>query len=471
MKRSVLVLTALVLSLSHSVSRADFDDLPDPGGDAGNTTPTQPPAPGEPTPGQAQYAGSLNIGGISRRTGGTIYTIRLYKSLPLIRLDLRVTANKAKFHSVIMVTDNGERIEETSLRDTAVMEAGSLVSSEALDNTKKIASIELVAESFGAEADIMVTAVSNVEIPKLLLKVEPPKPAPSPSPTPEPTPVPGPTPNPTPLPQPTPQVPGEVGNIKIGDTVLVNSNAVGTVAQIFANGKVIVTGANGERIPTEITFIEKSTRCVDNFCVGQKVEYNGGKAQIINLFASGWVYLSTQNGRREIVDLFFISEADNCDSRNEFCVGDTVLYQNRNDAVITAIRSNDEITVRVLATGALVPAQRKDLAASIRCTQGDFRVCVGDRVTVQGSGAEILGVYSNGTAKVRMDNSNRVIFVSQKSLSKKITCMKDICVGQKARYGAQQALVKEIYSNGTARVVIGILGKEYLVRVDSLRPW
>jgi hypothetical protein len=96
---------------------------------------------------------------------------------------------------------------------------------------------------------------------------------------------------------------------------------------------------------------------------------------------------------------------------------------------------------------------------------------VGDRVLVQEIGAEILGLYSNGTAKVRMDRPNKILFLAQKSLNKKITCMRNICVGQKARYGNQQATVKEIFSNGTARVVIGILGREYLVRVDSLSPW
>lgn len=462
MRKSVLICTAMIMVLSHSISRADFDDLPDPGGDGGS--PSQPSQP-TPQPGggsQQQYAGSLTINGLSRKTGGTVYKVKLQKALPLARLDLRVVASRVKIYEASVYTENGQRVDINQFRNTDVLEAGSLLGSESLNTLEKISTIEFSAESYTAEADILLTAVSTSEVPKLSLVVEvPPPPVPAPSPTPSPTPGPWPGDG-------DGTTPG--GQFQVKDRVLYNNQSVGTVTLVLPGDKVRVQLDDGQRLDLDNFFLEKSTDCVDGFCEGRNVLYNGFPARIINIFASGWVYISTQHGTKEVVDLFFLSDSSECDSKNKFCIGDAILYQQLYEGTVTKIYPDGTIGVRLM-NGSSQNARANQLAKSLRCTENvAVSVCVGDRVRVQSMGATVLGLYSNGRAKVQIDRQNRPVFVDQNSLAKPLRCVKSICVGQKVSYGNQRATVKEIYSNNTARVTIGLLGKEYLVRFDSLRP-
>ncbi|KYG61519.1 hypothetical protein AZI86_17580 [Bdellovibrio bacteriovorus] len=477
MKRSLILILTVSLLL-QSTGHADFADLPDPGGDSSSQSGS--PGSGQ-QPAAGEYAGSLTIGGLSRRTGGTVYTARLHKPLPLSRLDVRVTLSKVKFYSVTLITEQGERFLVSEFNNTSVFETGTLVSSKNLGTQNAIASIELVTESYSGEADIILTALSKSEVPKLLLKVEAPKPAPSPVPAPTATPEPSPSPTATPAPNPTPAPtvtpspspapePDDSYNIRVGDTVLYNSNIVGKVLKVLADDYATVVFADGKREDVDRAFLEKSTRCVGTLCEGKKVYYNGTKAQIINIFSSGWVYLSLRNGQKIVVDMYFVSEQNQGCSKDGICVGDGILYKNRYDGTVVEVLSEERILIRLEGSTATLTVGSNQLAKSLQCTEGSARSCVGEKVLIQGNGATILGIYSNGTAKVRMDNQNRVLWVNHNSLTKNIRCMKNICVGQRVRYGVSSALVLEIYSNGTARVEIGILGKQYLVRVDSLRP-
>lgn len=467
MPRSLILILSLSLLL-QSTSHANFEDLPDPGGDSSS----QPGSPGSgQEPAAGEYAGSLTIAGLSRRTGGTVYTTRLHKPLPLSRLDVRVTLSKVKFYSVTLVMEQGQRVEVSEFTNTVVFETGSLVSAKIPATQESVASIELVTESYSGEADIILTALSKSEVPKLLLKVEAPRPAPSPEPTPGPTPTPTPTPSPEPpvTPAPVPD-PDESNDIQIGDTVLYNSNAVGKVQKILANGFALVLFADGQRQDVDKAFLEKSTRCVGTLCDGKKVYYNGNTAQIVNIFSSGWVYLSLGSGQKVVVDMYFVSEQNQGCTQSGICAGDAILYKGRYDGSVVEVLSEERVVIRLEGSSVTMTIGAKELAKSLQCTEGATRHCVGERVLIQGNAAKILGIYSNGTAKVRMDHQNRILWVNQQSLTKQIRCLKNICVGQRVKYGTSSALVLEVYSNGTARVEIGILGKQYLVRVDSLRP-
>jgi hypothetical protein len=181
------------------------------------------------------------------------------------------------------------------------------------------------------------------------------------------------------------------------------------------------------------------------------------------------VYLNLSAGGKKVVDMFFISKSSECGGDEAFCVGDDVLYQKR-DAVVVAAISNDRVQIRIKETRETFVVLGDDLAKSLKCTDEATPICVGDRVLVQSSPADVLGLYSNGMAKIRTQLEGREYWVTQKSLSKTLRCVKSICVGQKVHYGTMEATVREIYSNGTARVAIGLLAKEYLVRLDSLRP-
>lgn len=477
MRRSMLIGAAVLLALNSSIVRADFTDLPDPGSDGSGTT--QPPI-SQPQPGgEQQFAGSLNIDSVSRRTGGALYIVKLQKALELIQLDIRITESKAKIYNVTAVTAEGRRLAVTQLQNTAVLETGTLASSENLKKFGRIAMVEIQAESFSAEANLLVTAVSGSEIPRLSLGddvLPPPTTNPDPGPTPLPTPTPGPTPAPTPAPTPTP-TPGEGGGtipdsvFQVNDRVLYNSNAVGTVRRILSADKVEVEFDNGRRERAETLFLEKSAPCVDGFCEGRKVFYNGSRSTIVNIFPSGWVYIAMEDGHKKVVDSFFLSDAVECDERTGLCIGDAILYQSRYDGILVRFVPNGMAEVRLNGSNARQTARLDQLALSMRCTDKlAVQVCVGDRVRIQTAGGTVLGIYSNNSAKVQLERPDRILWVEHRSLVKTLRCVKSICVGHKVWYGNKQATVKELYTNNTALVTIGVLGKEYLVRTDSLRP-
>lgn len=453
-------------------SHASLDDLPDPN-DGGSS---QPEEVGSIPPPQSEneFAGSLTIGGLSRRTGGTVYTTRLHKPLPLTRLDVRVTLSKVKFYSVTVVTEEGQRIDVPQFRGTGVLDTGTLLSSQTLQTQEKIALIELVTESFSGEADIILTALSKSEVPKLLLKVETPKPAPPPppppSPSPDPSPSPSPAPRPPPAPEPEPSPAPNPEDIQVGDVVLYDTRAVGKVQRLKMHQRALVLFDNGSPREVEVSLLEKSSRCVEEFCEGANVQYNGRTAKILSIFPSGWVYLLLSSGTKAVVDLYFVSEPSQCNSTQEFCVGDEILYQSRQEGTVLGIYENDRIGIRLQDSDLTMIVRANQLAASWQCTPGKTKHCVGDSVLVQGHHAKILGLYSNGSAKIQLDRPSRILWVDQRSLTKNMKCMQDICVGQKVFYGEQQVTVKEIFSNGTARVLVDRTGKEYLVRLDSLRP-
>ncbi|WII71253.1 beta-sandwich domain-containing protein [Bdellovibrio sp. 22V] len=183
MKRSITTFVA-ALTMIQSSAYADIVDLPNPfdGGDSAPEvprveTPTPPAAPV-----QTQYIGSVTVAGMSRKSGGTVYRINLNKAQSLSRLDVRVTKNQLKVLQTTLLTDNGQRVSVRQLSSTNVLATGSLNSSEVLNQSDRVVAIEILAESFGGEAEIIVTAVADREVPKLTLVPQEKKPVTPPAP-------------------------------------------------------------------------------------------------------------------------------------------------------------------------------------------------------------------------------------------------------------------------------------------------
>lgn len=121
---------------------------------------------------QSQYVGSIAISAISRKSGGTLYKVSLQRALDLLRLDLRVTNSQLKIHQAIVITESGQRVEVRGFRNTATLAAGTVSSSENLNLNERVSLIEILAEAQGVEADLMLTAISDQGVPKLILRAE-----------------------------------------------------------------------------------------------------------------------------------------------------------------------------------------------------------------------------------------------------------------------------------------------------------
>lgn len=172
MQRRLIASVLAALSFVQNSAYADLSDLPNPADFDDEPTVQSPVVEQKPEIQQTQYAGSLNISEMSRKSGGTLYKVELKQAISLARLDVRVTKSQLKILQTTLTTDSGQKIDVRALKNTAVLGTGSVASSESLNQSDRISSIEILAEAFGGEADVMLTALGAREIPKLALKVQ-----------------------------------------------------------------------------------------------------------------------------------------------------------------------------------------------------------------------------------------------------------------------------------------------------------
>lgn len=130
--------------------------------------PQAPPMP-PPPPGQYLQEGTLEIQGISRRSGGEWYRISLRRAVSLERVEVAALAMRLKIHDASLITEGGQRVSIREFRNTAVFGVGSRAVSENLNLRQRIVAIDILAESYGGFADVRVTALSTDDRPQLVL--------------------------------------------------------------------------------------------------------------------------------------------------------------------------------------------------------------------------------------------------------------------------------------------------------------
>ncbi|WP_374028050.1 beta-sandwich domain-containing protein [Bdellovibrio bacteriovorus] len=130
--------------------------------------PEAPPMP-PPPPGQYLQEGSLEIQGVTRRTGGEWYRISLRRAVSLERIEVAALAMRLKIHDASVITEDGRRVSIREFRNTAVFGVGSRAVSENLNLRSRIVAIDILAESYGGYADVRVTALSTDSRPQLVL--------------------------------------------------------------------------------------------------------------------------------------------------------------------------------------------------------------------------------------------------------------------------------------------------------------
>lgn len=166
MKTSLLTTGIVVASLMHAIAYAQVYDLPEPTGELPvreeSVLPRFELA-------EAQYAGLLRLGMLSRNDEGLRYRVLLSPAARLERLDLRVAFGKVRIREAWLVTESGHRIEIQKYRATGILEMASLNSSEKFSLNENIAEILLSAEAFSEDAELLLTAVSENGVPRLSL--------------------------------------------------------------------------------------------------------------------------------------------------------------------------------------------------------------------------------------------------------------------------------------------------------------
>ncbi len=129
----------------------------------------QQPLPPPPPPVQSLQEGTLQINAISRRGGGEWYRISLRNPVTVERIEVAALSARLKIHEASVITESRRRIQVREFQNTAVFDAGSRAVSENLNLREAIIAIDLRAESYGASADVRVSAFSSQARPQLVL--------------------------------------------------------------------------------------------------------------------------------------------------------------------------------------------------------------------------------------------------------------------------------------------------------------
>lgn len=370
-------------------------DLPDPFGVGDATTlPQQPPAPKppvvaptQPAPVQAQYTGIARATEISRKSGGTVITVTLQQALPLLRLELNVLTSQVKIHEGTLITTSGQRIAIREFRDTQVLAAQSTLVSENLNLRDAVASVEIRAESYKAESDVEIKAISDSGVPKLSVKmpvVQPPAPpvtAPQPPP---PPPVVNPRPQPYRPPEPPRTGPGCYDGLCIGDTgynvsrdsrqVQVVSIENGTFTLRFADNG----GVGGGWSRSDIALMRG---CSQDVCVGDRA-YNVSRGarvvQVAGINTNGKLVLRFEDngGVGAGWDRSDLALMKGC--VKDVCVGTRAFNVSRDNrrVVIVGVSVDQKLVLRFEDNGGVGAGwDRADLALAQGCYGG---FCVGD---------------------------------------------------------------------------------------------
>ncbi|KYG64492.1 hypothetical protein AZI85_03500 [Bdellovibrio bacteriovorus] len=493
MKAFTKTLMAMSLLTSHLAQASGIEDLP---GFDEETTQTPAPVltpavPTQNTQASNLLAGSVSINSISRKSNGTLYTVDLKQALSLVRIDLRVTAQKLKLHRVTLVTDTGARVNTRQLENSDVLEAGNVLSSETLNQSDRVVSIEVVAESYGAEANILLTAIADREVPVMKLRTVT---APV-----QPT-------RPTPPAPPTPQRPDSTRPPVYQDTRLNRGDDVisgpfsdgkyyfGKVVEIFNNGQILVRdNDDGKSYTRNSNIVSKRVRCDVSgvYCQGVRVlsgPFTDNKfytGVIHSVYVNGLVFVTDDDdGKVYRRETKIIALASKC-AASGHCAGDNVIsgpfsgkYYN---GVVEGGYSNGLIAVRDADDGKVYYRNASVVLKSLRCDQASG-LCINTEV-ISGpftnnkyySGV-ITGIYSNGVIYVRDHDDGKVYARKASDLSKRLRCeqKKGLCEGARVvsgpyRNGTYYAgTVVRIYANGLIQVRDDDDGKIYDRKASEL---
>lgn len=391
------------------------------------TSPTAPVAPTAPSTStrQSQQTGWTMLEKISRRTGGDLFTIELQKAMPLLRLELRIDGNRAKVLETILITTQGRRISVRELTRTGVLESGSNNLSENLNLADDIKKIEVRIESYGPEATVLFSAVSDAGYPRLKAtraRVVTPETPETNQPTVPATPPVTPKPARPQTPPAPPKIPTDRRDLTLrpGDRVLSNNKYSGVVTRHPVNGKVWVRDNDD----------------------GKAYERSAG--EVVKEVAT--------------------------DSSGRHYRGVKVISNNKYPGVVTRVYANDLIMVRDNDDGKEYARQRSALAIVSNCLP-DGTYCVGTRVLsnkkYQGKIVSVAGT----SIMVRDDDDGKEYARTRSSLLLEANCSKPFCKGDRVISNNQYpGTIVAIYQGGIFMIRDHDDGKLYARNRTSLRP-
>lgn len=416
----------------------------------------------------ARYFGVSTVSEISRKSDGTVYHLDLAQPLPLLSVEIKVLKGRVKLHEMQLITSKGEHVAVRELKSTPVLDTGAVAQSENLNLNVPIAALEIRAESFQTEADIVITALSDVNKPSLILKKEV-RPTPPPAP-------------PMPLPSPI---------ISAGDRVIYvdgSSSYVGTVLEVFHSGdaRVRFDGYSSVSI-INVSLLGKSMNCsydAYSICRSDRVLYSSGSDNYVgsvkDVFSNGTAQIVFDGySAASPIRIKELSKTVNC-SANGICVGNRVAFNDGSSSytgLVKEVYRNDKVSVVFDGYSSASIMSSKVLGKAQNCSNS---ICRGDRVIYNNGSNDFIGsvvdAFSDGKAAVRFDGYSASSFVPANSLGKQVRCdaVSGICEGYRVLWSSGESkyagTVQSVFSNGKAAVrfdgysAVSILAAASLIR-------
>lgn len=469
MERRLVATVLLALTMMQTSAYAEvISDLPVPG-ESGEMTVTetvttiQHSGPKTPPPPVAenvsrQYTGQVQVKELSRKKDGEIRKVTLREPITLQNLEIKILKSRLKVHEVTLLLAGGQRVDVRELRNSAVANTGTTLSSGNLNVSERVAAIEIRAESYGVESDLLLTAMSyagalNMTAQGPALK----------SSTPAPLPAPG-------------NHAEELAVIRVGDKVHFDNgnDYVGQVLEIFESGKARVK-FEGYSEPSiiDVKNLGRSVNCKNGLCVGDRVLFQNSSNSYV-----GVITMSFADGKHQVrfpgysspsyIRSASLKKSVKC--ADEICSGDRVVYKsgsNHYAGTVQEVFAGGQASVRFdgYSGNDYVTTQRLNKNKS--CASG---ICVDDRVLYYNGSNHYLGrvaeIFGDGSAKVRFDGYGGYDYIKADRLTKPVSSVGGFSVGTRVLFAGSSVYVgtvREIFANGTAAVRFdGYSGNDYI---------
>ncbi|AFY00688.1 beta-sandwich domain-containing protein [Bdellovibrio bacteriovorus] len=449
MKRRLIATVLATLAMMQNAQADIISDLPG-FDDAGTGTafPPPPPEAGSDTQTvQRQYTGEVQVREVSRKTDGEIRKITLAEALTLQNMEIKARNARVKIHEVTLILANGQRSDVRELRNAAVLDIGGTASSGNLNLNQKVAAIEIRAESYGGISELSVRAVSDLGVPRMTAQ------APAVA---------------TPVAPTAPPAPGraeESATVRVADKVLFNNgnNYVGTVKEIFMNGKARVSfpGYSQDSI-LDVKDLARSVNCQGTHCVGDRVLFDNGNQYV------GVISLVFSNGVRQVKfpgysEPSYLKGQDlqkSVQCVGAVCAGERIIYNNGSNYYAGTIREafvNGTVSIKFDGYSELSFIDQKKLMKNQACGKN---ICVDDRVMYNNGsgvfGGQVKEIYTDGSAKVRFDGYSEVSYIHTSRLVKATSSVQGLSNGTRVLFyngsGHFIGTVRETFADGTASV-------------------
>lgn len=340
MKRSTVLTFLAGLSLIQSTAHGALVDLPDPSSTSEGTSSQREVPIQSPVQQQEQgYASVLQIKAMSRVSGGATYRVTLKQSLSLINLEITQKSFRTKLNKVSLITDSGTTISVKNMSKGQILKASEVVASEKLNQSDRVKSILIQAESYDGAGNLDLKVVADRDVPIMSVAVIPATPVKKE--------------------EPKRSAPVAEQGIRAGALTMVwyqNRYQEGRIEAVFENEKAAVK-INNEIVIFSLPQLFSRLNSAQGFTVGEavmvyhRVKAGGtkiSKLKINNIYrGSGAAYpIATVTVEDETVFVAVSSDvmfkATGCNKAG-YCVGQRALYKSGyNFYVVKVVGHSDE---------------------------------------------------------------------------------------------------------------------------------